>query len=158
MATINLTVTGGGGWNAYTQTFPLNQNDGDDNTYQGWPGDAAGAQANYFNYAAIPDGAIISGIYCFGSYGAGSASATVNVYVYLNGYNTFLGTMGDVTSYGYGSGSRPGIGGAYTKADIQNVFFYFSSGQTGNANIMKLRSSALQVTYVLSGEIYIPIY
>jgi len=157
MAQVNLpVVAGGGGWTP-VGAYPANQNDGDAGTYQGWPGDTAGTNANFYDYTQIPDGAIISSVSVSGLWGAGSAPATASFRFVIGVSSDTLGTINDVTSYSFNRTTKPG-GGAWTKADVQSLHMNTVSLQTGNANLMKLRSSVLSVFYVLSGEIFIPIY
>lgn len=147
MAVISCNViAGGGGWNSIG-TYPANQNDGDNGTYQWWPGDTVGSNDNYYDSTQIPTSAVISSVFVSGLWGAGSAPATTNFTCHLGGNTTNLGTIGDVTSYS-GEIARPG-GGTWTKADILAMFIRWTSLATGNGNAMKLRSSTLTVYYTL---------
>lgn len=154
VATCDVTAAGGG-WTP-VGAYPDNQNDGDNGTYMSWPGDTAGATTNYYDHTDVPDGAVISDVSVSGLWSAGSAAATCNYTCWLSGNSTNLGTIGDVASYS-SSISRPG-GGTWTKTDVQNMYITWTSLQTGNSNVMRLKSSALTVTYVLSGFYVVSIY
>lgn len=158
MATINLVVvSGGGGWTATGATYPTNQNDGDDATYQGWPGDTAGTNSNFYDYGSVPAGAVISNVAVSGNWGAGSAPATAS-FRFSDGTNSVtMGTINDVTSYSFNSNTAPD-GSSWDITDIQNFRLNVVSLQTGNGNAMKLKSSVMTVTYVLSGDIFVSIY
>jgi len=147
MASVNCIVVGGGGWTARGSAFPANQNDGDNGTYQGWPGDTPGSNDNYYDNTQIPDSAVISSVSVSGEWGAGSGAATANYTCHLGGNTTNLGTIGDVTGYGAGI-AHPG-GGNWTKADVGSMFIRWTSLSTGNGNEMKLKSSVLTVYYTL---------
>lgn len=147
MAAISCNViAGGGGWNSIG-TYPANQNDGDNGTYQWNAGDQAGTNDNYYDSTQIPAGAVISSVIVGGFWGAGSAAATVNYTAHLGGNTTNLGTIGDVSAYG-ADVTRPG-GGTWTKADIGSMFIRWTSLLTGNGNAMKLKSSGITVYYTL---------
>lgn len=152
MAVANCTVVAGGGWNS-VGAFPANQNDGDNGTYQWWPGNIGGSHDNLYDHTAIPDGAQISSVVVSGLWGAGSPSAVTAASVILGAQTLALGTIGDVASYGFAV-PRPG-GGDWTKSDIQTMRIRFSSLQSGNGNAMRLRSSVLQVTYILGGTYFV---
>lgn len=157
MPSVNCTVVSGGGWNAIGSSFPDNQNDGDNETYQGWPGDTAGTQSNLYDNSVIPDGAIIQSVGVSGLWDAGSPPATCTVRCHLGADNTLLDSaLNDVSSYSYDI-ARPG-GGSWTKADIGGMSVQWSSNQTGNGNNMRLKSSVLTVTYILSGETFVSIF
>lgn len=152
MPTDPLTVVSGSGWNS-VGAFPANQNDGDNDTYQWWPGNIAGSHDNLYNGAALPAGASISSVVVSGLWGAGSAPAITNVSAILGVNSVALGSIGDVASYAFAV-PRPG-GGTWTKADIEALRIRFSSAQTGNGNAMRLKSSVLSVTYVLAGSLFV---
>jgi len=149
-------VSGGGGWTATGAAYPANQNDGNNGTYQAWPGDTAGTNSNYYDYTQIPDGAIISNVAVSGEWGAGSASATAS-FRYVDGSSETLGSVGDVASYSFSSNLHPS-GAAWTKANVATMHMDTVSLQTGNGNTMKLYSSVLSVTYVMSGDMFVSIY
>lgn len=155
VATCDVTAAGGG-WTARGSAYPGNQNDGDNDTYMGQPGDTAGANSNYYDHTDVPVGAVISAVSVSGLWAAGSAPATCNYTCWLSGNSTDLGTLGDVGSYSSGI-SRPG-GGTWTRTDIQNMYITWTSLGTGNGNEMRLKSSVLSVTYVMSGFYVVSIY
>jgi len=140
-------VAGGGGWTAAGQVYPLNQNDGDENTYQFIAGNASGTNSNFYDHSGIPAGAVITSVVVTGTWGNGSAAATTSVVAHLGGNQTVLGTIGDVAGYGFVI-ARPG-GGSWTRADIDVMWVAWTSLATGNGNAIRLRSSVLQVTYGL---------
>lgn len=154
MASVNCTVVSGGGWNSIG-AFPANQNDGDNGTYQWWPGDQAGSHDNLFDHTAIPDGAQISAVAVSGLWGAGSAPATAAFSAILGVNSVALGTVGDVPNYSFGV-PRPG-GGTWTKSDIQTLRIRTSSLQTGNGNAIRIKSAVLTVTYTLGGSFFVAI-
>jgi len=140
----------GGGWTAFGDVYPANQNDGDNGTYQGIAGDQVGAMSNFYNNAAVSDTWPIGSINVSGLWGAGSASASVTVKCWLGGSSITLGTIGDVSSYSFSTATKPG-GGAWTKADVASMFIEFASAGSGNGNTIRHKSSQLIVSYVVNG-------
>jgi hypothetical protein len=153
VASVNLPVVSGGGWTPIAQTFPLNQNDGNFDTFQGWPGFTAGSNDCLFDHTLVPDGATISSVVTSSLWDAGSAPAVVAVSCILGVNSVALGNVGDVASFAF-SVPRPG-GGIWTKTDLATMRIRVTSLQSGNGNNMKLRSSVLTVTYTLGGTMFV---
>jgi len=149
MSVVVLPVLGGGGWSPFGAAFPANQNDGDNGTYMGFPGNASGSNDCTFDTTGIPNGAQISDVSVSGFWGAGSAPATAAFQAILPPNSLSLGVVGDVASYGF-SIPRPG-GGIWTKGDVALLTVRVTSLATGNGNLVRLKSMALTVTYTVGG-------